>query len=54
MDILVIDDEPSLRRTLHTTLETLGHQVQEAASGERAGTADLQERGEGRHPQGVR
>jgi NtrC-family two-component system response regulator AlgB len=36
MDILVIDDEPSLRRTLHTTLETLGHQVQEAASGERA------------------
>ena len=32
MDILVIDDEVSLRRTLRTALESMGHAVAEAAS----------------------
>jgi NtrC-family two-component system response regulator AlgB len=36
MDVLLIDDEPSLRRTLRTTLESMGHAVAEAASGEEA------------------
>ncbi len=36
MDILLIDDEASLRRTLRTTLETMGHAVAEAASGDSA------------------
>src|SRR5262249_40321271 len=36
MDILVIDDEVSLRRTLRTTLESMGHTVAEAASSDRA------------------
>jgi NtrC-family two-component system response regulator AlgB len=36
MDILLIDDETSLRRTVRTTLETMGHAVAEAASGEQA------------------
>jgi NtrC-family two-component system response regulator AlgB len=36
MDILLIDDEASLRRTLRTTLETMGHAAAEAASGEQA------------------
>jgi NtrC-family two-component system response regulator AlgB len=36
MDILLIDDETSLRRTLRTTLESLGHAVAEAGSGEQA------------------
>jgi NtrC-family two-component system response regulator AlgB len=36
MNILVIDDEASLRRTLRTALETMGHQVAEAANGPRA------------------
>ncbi len=36
MDILLIDDELTLRRTLRTTLESLGHVVAEAASGEEA------------------
>jgi NtrC-family two-component system response regulator AlgB len=36
MDVLVIDDETSLRRTLRTTLESMGHAVAEAASGEQA------------------
>jgi NtrC-family two-component system response regulator AlgB len=31
VNILIIDDEPSLRRTLRTTLESMGHQVAEAA-----------------------
>src|SRR5262249_19935190 len=30
MNILIIDDEPSLRRTLRITLETLGHRAAEA------------------------
>ena len=36
MDLLLIDDEASLRRTLRTTLESMGHHVAEAAIG-RAG-----------------
>jgi NtrC-family two-component system response regulator AlgB len=36
MNLLLIDDEPSLRRTLRTTLESMGHQVAEAASGSQA------------------
>src|ERR1022692_3159632 len=36
MDILLIDDESSLRRTLRTTLESMGHDVAETASGEQA------------------
>jgi NtrC-family two-component system response regulator AlgB len=36
MDILLIDDEATLRRTLRTTLESMGHVVAEAASGEQA------------------
>jgi NtrC-family two-component system response regulator AlgB len=30
MNVLIIDDEPSLRKTLRLTLETMGHQVSEA------------------------
>jgi NtrC-family two-component system response regulator AlgB len=33
MNLLLIDDEVSLRRTLRTALESMGHQVSEAASG---------------------
>src|SRR4051794_39775125 len=36
MELILIDDEPSLRRTLRTTLETMSHQVSEAATGEQA------------------
>lgn len=36
MKLLLIDDESSLRRTLRMTLESLGHVVQDAPSGERA------------------
>ncbi len=36
MDLLLIDDEASLRRTLHTVLESMGHTVAEAASAEQA------------------
>jgi NtrC-family two-component system response regulator AlgB len=36
MDILVIDDEASLRRTLRTALESMGHRVAEAADGAQA------------------
>jgi NtrC-family two-component system response regulator AlgB len=36
MNILIIDDEASLRRTLHITLETLNHQVAEAGDGSQA------------------
>jgi NtrC-family two-component system response regulator AlgB len=36
MDILLIDDETSLRRTLRTTLESMGHTVAEAAGGDEA------------------
>jgi NtrC-family two-component system response regulator AlgB len=36
MNILIIDDEASLRRTLHITLETMNHQVAEATDGSQA------------------
>jgi NtrC-family two-component system response regulator AlgB len=36
MNLLVIDDEPSLRRTVRITLESLGHTVTEAPSGRAA------------------
>src|SRR5262249_61956257 len=36
MDLLLIDDEASLRRTLRTTLESMKHTVAEAGSGEQA------------------
>jgi NtrC-family two-component system response regulator AlgB len=36
MDLLLIDDETSLRRTLRTTLESMGHAVTEAGSGDQA------------------
>ena len=36
MDILLIDDEVSLRRTLRTTLESMGHVVAESASSDQA------------------
>lgn len=32
LNLLVIDDEPSLRRTLRTALESMGHRVAEAAN----------------------
>ena len=39
MDILLIDDESGLRRTMRLTLESMGHRVSDAASG--AQTRDL-------------
>jgi NtrC-family two-component system response regulator AlgB len=36
MDLLLIDDEVSLRRTMRSTLESMGHAVAEAAAGEQA------------------
>lgn len=36
MDLLLIDDEASLRRTLRTALESMGHTVVEAGSAEQA------------------
>jgi two-component system, NtrC family, response regulator AlgB len=36
MEILIIDDEASLRRTVRTALESMGHGVAEAASGDQA------------------
>lgn len=36
MEILIVDDEASLRRTLRITLETMEHQVAEAANAEAA------------------
>ncbi len=36
MDILLIDDEDSLRRSLRMTLETMGHAAAEAESGDQA------------------
>jgi NtrC-family two-component system response regulator AlgB len=44
MDILLVDDDASLRRTIRTALETMGHRVTEAADGARALEAA------GRHP----
>jgi NtrC-family two-component system response regulator AlgB len=47
MELLLVDDESSLRRTLRITLESMGHKVAEAAGGEqarellRAGNFDL-------------
>jgi NtrC-family two-component system response regulator AlgB len=43
MDLLLIDDEASLRRTLRTTLESMGHTAAEAPNGEQA-LAALRER----------
>lgn len=39
MNVLVIDDEASLRRTLRTALETMGHAVAEAGTGAAAARA---------------
>src|SRR5438105_14009668 len=36
MNILIIDDEPSLRRTLRTALEAMGHHATEARDGPQA------------------
>jgi NtrC-family two-component system response regulator AlgB len=36
MKILIVDDEPTIRRTLRMALETMGHRVEEAASGAKA------------------
>src|SRR5260370_42271541 len=36
MDILLIDDDASLRRTIRTALETMGHRVTEARDGAQA------------------
>jgi NtrC-family two-component system response regulator AlgB len=36
VDLLLIDDEASLRRTVRTALESMGHQVAEASTGEQA------------------
>ena len=33
MNLLIIDDEPTLRRTLRTALEVMGHAVSEANTG---------------------
>src|SRR5262245_58652216 len=43
-NLLVIDDEPSLRRTLRTALESMGHKVAEAATGAQAHEAVLRQR----------
>jgi NtrC-family two-component system response regulator AlgB len=40
MRILIVDDEPNIRRTLRTTFEAIGHDVEEASSGA-AGVATL-------------
>lgn len=34
--VLIVDDEPSIRRALHTTLSGLGLEIEEAAGGEQA------------------
>ena len=34
--VLIVDDEPSIRRALHTTLSTLGFDIEEASGGEQA------------------
>ena len=44
MNLLVVDDEPSLRRTLRLTLESMGHRVADAAAGVPALAAVVQER----------
>lgn len=34
--VLIVDDEPSIRRALHTTLSGLGFEIEEASGGEQA------------------
>jgi len=34
--VLIVDDEPSIRKALHTTLSGLGFEIEEAAGGEQA------------------
>ena len=34
--VLIVDDEPSIRRALHTTFGTLGYDIAEAVTGEQA------------------
>jgi two-component system KDP operon response regulator KdpE len=34
--VLLVDDEPSIRRALHTTLSALGFDIEEASGGEQA------------------
>src|SRR5215210_3075474 len=36
MRILILDDEPNIRRTLRMALEAMGHSVEEALSGPKA------------------
>src|SRR5262245_56487440 len=36
VDLLLVDDEASLRRPVRVALESMGHQVAEAATGEQA------------------
>jgi NtrC-family two-component system response regulator AlgB len=43
-NLLIIDDEASLRRTLHTALESMGHRVTEAVSGTQSLAALRQQR----------
>jgi CheY-like chemotaxis protein len=33
--VLIVDDEPSIRKALHTTLNGLGFEIEEAAGGNR-------------------
>jgi CheY-like chemotaxis protein len=35
-EVLVVDDESSIRRALHATLSTLGFDIEEASGGEQA------------------
>ncbi len=35
MDLLIVDDETSLRRTFRTALESMGHTVAESSAGRR-------------------
>jgi two-component system, OmpR family, KDP operon response regulator KdpE len=42
--VLVVDDEPSIRRALHTTLSSLGFHVEEASGAEQAVTFVRRER----------
>lgn len=44
MNLLIVDDEPSLRRTLRLTLESMGHRVTDAPTGQGALAAATQER----------
>jgi two-component system, NtrC family, response regulator AlgB len=44
VNLLIVDDEPSLRRTLRLTLESMGHRVADATAGQPALAAVAQER----------